>query len=262
MTEKDNVGVDEKVADDLVRASELYRVAEYDIAVLLIDKAIIRAMQILLEKNGENRLNLQQMSSVNLVDLAVKKGLITTSTLREEIEDLGRVRNNIAYGIEEQIDPLAVKRYLDIAYELAGTIPYREELSKKFYEYRSRKIVRDAIAFEKEVLRTIRETYGSEYQIHTNMPIGSPGRIFRADAVLVDKSGEITLVETKYSAPDLHTIYRIQDAVKEAKSMNARIKETWLVVNEHKERPYLTKERLLEKGIILKKLTNGRIESL
>lgn len=225
-------GVDPQVASDLVRASELYRVGEYDLAIILIDRAVELAIVQLLRKHGIRRESIERRHGANLRDLlesAVEAKVITNETLVKDIQSMHVVRNRLLHGLGKA-DAVSVSKYLDLAYLLVGTVPYTEGLSKIFMEYGRKRVLQEWRTFEQSVYEILKREPGIKVEVEPI--IGRPGKFLRPDAVITDKDGNVTLIEVKSSLTNSLALRQLEGQKEAAKEAGLRVKEVWLVLPE------------------------------
>ena len=223
-----NNSIDEKAANDLVKASELYRIGEYEIALMLIDKAITRSMIKLLQKN---KVDFNENSSLRqLLSISVKKQLITNKKLITDIILMHDLRNQITHGKDTPIENSLIQKYLDIGYELVGTIPYKEELFNKFMKFRTKQIIQKSKDFKEKGIHVLEKLFGKD-NVQKQPRIGLPGSIFRPDA-LVTKNNKNILVEFKNRTP--RAVFQIANLVEHCQTAvsTTNSSEFWLILPE------------------------------
>jgi len=241
--------VDEVAANDLVRASALYRKGEYDLAIILIDKSVMRALTILLEKHGVKIGKERYLYAHQLMHLAFNQGLITNEDLLHSVVFLHDLKNRLTHGREMKVDADLVRMYLDIGYELLGTVPYKEEESKKFKQFEQKETKDDVMRFGNNAKKYTKKKFGNTHKIKFEPLIGKSGKIYRPDAYMIDKKQRITLIEFKHRILNKKALVRnMLNLMMEIKYINPNVYNMLVLMPKSEKRKIgITTEHLLKK---------------
>lgn len=229
---KNTVIVDETAANDLVRASELYRKGDFDLALMLIDKSAMRALTVLLKQHGITPNKEKYFNAFQLMRLVSDKKLITNEELLfNSVRSLHDMKNYLMHGHEMKIDANLVRHFLDVGYELLGIIPYDKEKSIKFKKFANKKSLNAVLSFEDTARNFLIKKFAKTKSIHFQKLLGIPGTTYRPDAYFEDKKGNITLVEFKYKITNKNAlIHNLTTVINSMSAINPKIKKLLLIL--------------------------------